>query len=476
MGCCANVVIVSQPKRPFDEQIQLACRAMKIVIAAHHFPPRYTGGAEWRAFRTATALQARGHEVRVACVEHVDEGPNDGVAWQDDVYQGIAVRRLSFNRAAVPDPTLWEYDNAWIGHHLQDFLEEQHPDIFHLISGYLISGRALRVARQMDIPTVVTLTDFWFLCRRISMLRSDGQISTLPIRAAICAQCLGEEQRRYRLLGRIAPGLMNIFWRSRTKQIRNIEARTIFLHQTLNQVDAIISPSQFLRSMFIEAGINAKRIIFSRQGRDFPGVISQLTEKEPSAGLRVGYNGQIAELKGVHTLIEAARRVLTPQLTVKIYGDTERFPAYTAKLRRLIGHDARIKLAGVYRGQDDLGWVFRDLDVIVAPSVWYENSPNAILEAFVYRTPVVVSDLGGMAELVRDGENGLKFKPGDANDLARQLRRLLDEPGLLARLQAGIEPVKSLSQEMDELEGIYQDLVERKGNTVHSRMDKCVSA
>jgi glycosyltransferase involved in cell wall biosynthesis len=81
-----------------------------------------------------------------------------------------------------------------------------------------------------------------------------------------------------------------------------------------------------------------------------------------------------------------------------------------------------------------------------------------------------------MAELVRDGENGLKFKPGDADDLARQLRRLLDEPGLLARLQAGIEPVKSLSQEMDELEGIYQDLVERKGNPVHSRIDQCVSA
>jgi glycosyltransferase involved in cell wall biosynthesis len=449
---------------------------MKIMIAVHHFPPHYTGGAEWRAYRTADALQTRGHQVRVVCVERIDTGPNNGVTWEDEDYNGIKVRRLSFNLAATPDRSRWEYDNRWIGDHLLEFFYEQRPDVFHLVGGYLISGRALRVARQMDIPTVLTLTDFWFLCKRTSMLRSDGQVSTLPIRAETCARCLGEEQRRYRWLGRIAPSWMNTFWHSRTKQIRNIEERTTFLHQTLNQVDTIISPSQFLRSMFIEAGIDARRIIFSRQGRDYPGVISQFPEKEQSAGLRVGYIGQIAELKGVHTLIEAARHVLAPQLAVKIYGDTERFPAYTAKLRRLIGQDARIKLTGVYRGQDDLEQVFRDLDVIVVPSVWYENSPNAILEAFVYRTPVVVSDLGGMAELVRDGENGLKFKPGDADDLARQLRRLLDEPGLLARLQAGIEPVKSLSQEMDELEGIYQDLVERKGNPVHSRIDQCVSA
>jgi glycosyltransferase involved in cell wall biosynthesis len=91
--------------------------------------------------------------------------------------------------------------------------------------------------------------------------------------------------------------------------------------------------------------------------------------------------------------------------------------------------------------------------------VWYENSPNVILEAFAHHTPVVASDLGGMAELVRDGENGLLFAPGDADSLARQLRRLLDDPHLLSALRAGIGPVKSVAQEMDELEGVYQTVV-----------------
>jgi glycosyltransferase involved in cell wall biosynthesis len=462
MDCCANAVTVSQSKKPFDEPFKSASRAVKIVMAVHHFPPRYTGGAEWRAYRTAAALQARGHTVQVVCVERVDDGLATRVSWEDEIFEHVPVRRLSLNLAAAPNPFQWEYDNAWIGDHLETLLREQHPDVFHLIGGYLISARPLLVARQLGIPTVISLTDFWFLCPRIIMLRSDGQISALPIRAVTCARCLGEERRRYRIPGRIAPGLMGLYWRLQKKQIDRIKARTTFLLRALNQTDAIVSPSQFLRSMFIEAGVEAERIVFARQGRDFPGLDSQSFEKKPSHKLRVGYIGQIAELKGVHILIEAARQLPDPRLTVEVYGDTRRFPGYTARLGRLIGQDKRIRLRGTYRGQDGLSQALRNLDVIVIPSLWYENSPNSILEAFAYRTPVIVSDLGGMSELVQDGENGLAFKVGDAASLAQRLEWLLDDPKLVTRLQAGIKPIKSQAQEMDELETIYANVIARR--------------
>ncbi len=445
---------------------------MKVIIAVHHFPPRYTGGAEWRSCRTAAALQARGHEVRVICVERIDRGPDNWVAWEDNIYDGIAVRRLSFKLAAAPDPFRWEYDNPWIGHHLGQFLDEQCPDVFHLIGGYLMSGRALRVAHQLSIPTVVTLTDFWFLCPRISMLRSNGQLCTLPINAATCARCLGEKKRRYRLLGRIAPGLMYAFWCLRTTRIRNVEARTTFLLQTLNQVDAIISPSQFLRSTFIEAGVEPERIIFSRQGRDFSELAPEMLEKTPSSDLRVGYIGQIARHKGVHVLFEAARQMPDVPLTVRAYGDTTPFPEYTAHLRQLIAGDERLELAGVYRRQE-VSQVLRELDVIVVPSLWYENSPNAILEAFAHRTPVVASNLGGMAKLVRDGENGLLFAPGDASSLAAKLRQLINNPSLLSQLQEGIRPVKSIAEEMTELQEMYRSVVGNANSIGHERSTRC---
>jgi glycosyltransferase involved in cell wall biosynthesis len=428
---------------------------MKIVIAVHHFPPRFTAGAEGESYRIAASLQSRGHEVRVVCVEHVDAGPPNGVAWHDDVHAGVTVRRLSFNLAAVPDPIHWEYNNPWIGGHLREFLDEYRPDIFHLISGYLITASAVQVAHELSVPTVVSLMDFWFLCRRITMLRSNGQISTLPINPVTCARCLGEEKRRYRLAGRIVPGLMSIFWRLQKKQISHFEKRMAFLRQVLNQADAIISRSQFLRSAFIEAGIQPERIVFSRQGRDFDILPPETTERAPVSSLRVGYIGQIAWHKGVHVVLEAMRRMPGAPLTVRVFGDARHFPGYADRLRQLCAGDGRIELAGAYRGEE-VGRVLRGLDVIVVPSLWYENSPNVILEAFAYHIPVIASNLGGMAELVNDGENGLLFKPGDPDGLAWQLRRLLEDPRLLPRLRAGIGPVKSVGQEMDELEAIYR--------------------
>ncbi|MBL8095739.1 MAG: glycosyltransferase family 4 protein [Anaerolineales bacterium] len=428
---------------------------MRILLAVHHFPPRYTGGAEWRAHRTARALLARGHVVRVVCVEQIDAPPTAPLTWQDDTYDEVDVRRLSFNLAAAPDPFRWTYDNTWIGEHLRLLIAEFKPDVLHVISGYLISGRALRVAAELGIPSVVTLTDFWFLCPRLSLRRPDGSVSKLPVATAECAQCLGEERRRYRWSARVAPELMRRYWARQTGPIQRIEARRAFLLDSLNQAGAVISPSEFLRSIHIEAGVAPDRIRFSRQGRDFPDLTPELMRKTPSGTLRLGYLGQIAELKGVHVLLEAARRLAGQKLSVTVYGDLEPFPKYSALLKKLAADDPRIRLAGAYRGHAALAQIFPELDAIVVPSLWYENSPNTILEAFAYKTPVIATRLGGMAELVRHGENGLLFESGDADDLSRQIWRLLAEPGLRDRLGSGVPPVRTVAEEIDELVAMY---------------------
>ena len=177
----------------------------------------------------------------------------------------------------------------------------------------------------------------------------------------------------------------------------------------------------------------------------------------------------MAPHKGVHVLFEAVRQMPDVALTVRAYGDDSRFPNYTRRLRHMAQADKRLILAGVYE-RTEVSQVLRELDVIVVPSFWYENSPNVILEAFAHRTPVVASNLGGMAELVHDGENGLLFAPGDAGSLARQLRRLRDDPHLLPALRAGIGPVKSVTQEMDELEEIYRTVTACPKQEVNSQI------
>ncbi len=407
-----------------------------------------------QAYRTAAALIARGHEVQVICVANPADDSPAGLTWRDDVYAGIPVRRLSFNMAAAPDPVRWEYDNLWIGEHLRNHFLAVRPDIFHLYGGYLISARPLLVAYELGIPSVVSLTEFWFLCRRFTMLRSDRTLSSPPLDPAVCARCIGEERRAYRLLGQLAPNVMQAYWRLRSDRVQQSKERTSFLLDALEKASVIVSQSRFVGDIFVKAGFPRERIHFCRQGQEFPHLEAEAPSKTPAHTLRVGYLGQVAWHKGVHVLVQAVRNISSANLTLQIYGDLGQEPAYVASLRHLVAGDPRIRLEGRIE-HVGISQVYRELDVIVVPSLWYENSPNVIFEAFAHQTPVIAADLGGMAELVESGQNGLLFELGSATDLARQLRRLLDEPDLLAALRAGIGPVKSAGQEMDELEAIY---------------------
>jgi glycosyltransferase involved in cell wall biosynthesis len=176
--------------------------------------------------------------------------------------------------------------------------------------------------------------------------------------------------------------------------------------------------------------------------------------------LRIGFTGQIAPHKGVHLLVEAFRKLQSHGRPIElyIYGGLEARPDYVARLRKLAAGDERVRLHGRFenaRAAEILG----QLDVAVVPSIWYENSPLAIMEAHAAGTPVVTAALGGMAELVRDGVDGLHFASADAADLARRLQRLIDEPELLPMLRSGITMPRSIDDEMRQLVAIYDRLV-----------------
>lgn len=439
---------------------------MKIIIAVHHFPPHRTAGAELEAFRTAKTLLGRGHDVEVICVESITaevpaETPTEEtghITWRDDEYQGLMVRRLSFNIAAAPNPDRWEYDNLWIGEHLAQYLQARKPDLLHLFSGYLMTGRTLLVAKELGIPTVVSLMDFWFLCRRFTLLRTDGTLSTLPINPATCARCIAEEQRLPRLLGRVVPILMNEYWQTRTDKVQEMARRIDFCLDALNSANLIICRSHFLESVYTQAGADPTKMVFCRQG--FAGSVSHPKQTASSTisiedqPLRVIYLGQISQHKGVHTLIEAVRQLPTTDIELDVYGDLEKAPSYVAKLKKLAANDPRIQLQGLVQ-PDAISALLQQADVLVVPSIWYENSPNTIAEAFAHGVPVIASNLGGMAELIQHEGNGLLFTAGDAESLATQLRRLRDTPTLLSKLQQGIQPFKSVDEEIDEIEGYY---------------------
>ncbi|HZL99630.1 MAG TPA: glycosyltransferase, partial [Planctomycetota bacterium] len=166
--------------------------------------------------------------------------------------------------------------------------------------------------------------------------------------------------------------------------------------------------------------------------------------------------------KGAHLLLEAVRLLGDPAgLRLDVWGAVLPFHndrSYGARLEALRrGWESAITLHGAYANAD-LPGILAGLDVLVVPSIWYEAFGLTVREAFLAGVPVVASNHGALAEAIEDGRTGLLFEAGDARALADALRRLADDPALLARLGSHPGPVRDEQDAARELLGLYDRL------------------
>lgn len=434
---------------------------MKILLPVHHFLPRYTAGAELYTYRLARWLHRQGHSVEVVAVESVEHEMTDILNVTSDTFDGIPVHRLHFDREA--GERSWEYDNPLIGAWFARYLEQMRPDLVHFQAGYLMGVAPLRAAVAAGVPTVLTLHDYWFICPRWTLLRGDGALcNAVPDDPAECAWCLQLDRRRFRLPEQATGGRFGqILRRSGFDPGReHIALRRKALLSALASPDAVIAPSRFLADQ-MRAYVPQDRLHISRYGLDLTP-FSNVQHHEERQTLRIGFVGQIMPHKGVHLLIAAFQQLQarSRRIELHIYGGLTANPAYVTRLRRLAGKDPRIHFHGRIENTS-VPATLASLDVAVVPSTWYENSPLAIMEAHAAGTPVVTANIGGMAELVRDGVDGLHFRFNDAADLASVLQRLINEPDLLPRLRSGVQKPRSIEDEMVQILAIYNDAIAR---------------
>lgn len=443
---------------------------MKIALVTHHFPPNYNAGAEQYAYRIAQSLRRQGHAVEVVCIESITQGTLTP-ACTTDIYKGLPVHRLYFDIRKAPDQFEWSFRNPELGQWVKAFLRRTHPDIVHVNSGYLLGGTVAEAAFESDIPTVLTLHDYWFMCPLITLLGMDGRICAEPTLPARCVWCAISQKRRFRwpdqsldsLLGDVFVGLSQSRTLAKamdvTSHLELIEERRRYLKQILERIDVVIAPSHFLGQKVEEYGFQPRRLAYLPFGLDKTN-LSIAEPGTPSASLRIGYLGQFAPHKGVHLLLSAFRKLAKPPDSCELilHGNVSDASPYERRLLRMARNDPAITFAGPYPNAQ-VGQVLDGLDVIVVPSVWYENRPTVIMEAHATKTPVIAARLGGMAELIQHGKNGLLFEPGSSKSLATELQRLLEEPTLLPQLQAGIQPVPSIEEETATLLSLYQSLL-----------------
>lgn len=437
---------------------------MKVLIAVHGFPPTRVTGAEQAAERIARWLAANGHIVRVFALERYDS-PSPHL--EVDNYEGIVCYRLNYNLQEAPSGSSLRYDNPEIGQQFKHVLQQEDFDIVHVISGYLLGGQIIRIAHEHGLPTILTLTEYWFMCSRLNLLRVDGSICSGPESPEKCTVCVMQEKRRYRMPEQYAPGLSAPFWQivrhsSHFKaQLASLKSRLALSREALATADTVISPSHFLVSKFAEFDFQTDRWIVIRHGIKDPSQNQDLTQlQERSGSLRLGYIGQLTPHKGLDLVVRAAIKLLDEgkDISLHIWGHIDHPTPYHDSLKAMSKDYPAIQWQGGFRG-NQLWDVLNSLDALVVPSRWYENCPTVILEANKMKKPVIATRLGGMAELIEHDKSGLLFELNDSDDLSLQLSRLVDEPDLLEKLKAGIPYVKTEDEEVTEIFNQYTQVL-----------------
>jgi len=443
---------------------------MKILLITHFFPPQHNAGTENYTLGIAKGLQLRGHQVQVLCAGNWAEGNEYWNGVVSDVYHGVLTRRINLNWTKSADPNRVLYYSEPVKNWLSDLLVAEKFDIVHITSAYSLGAGILSSIKERRIPIVLTLMDFWFLCPTLQLIRSDGTLCDSITSPSECQSCLMDGSGLRRKLGRlgVSSGLQTKIWaglagypqltkhRGLRGKLLNMIERKEALRDALELPDLVLSHSQVIRRMFSRHTQRDIKVL--RNGHELSW-LGQYDGKTPSDTLRIGYIGQIIPVKGVHLLVEAFKKAkFDDAVILNIWGAPEKDPGYAAELRKSIGAFTGIHLRGPFE-HDYLGKVFSEIDILVVPSIWYENAPLVIHEAFATKTPVIASDLGGMAEAISDNINGLLFSPGNVDDLAAKLKQLASDAALRERLALGISEVKQVEQESFELEGVYLQLI-----------------
>jgi glycosyltransferase involved in cell wall biosynthesis len=437
---------------------------LKITYLIHQYFPRHIGGTEVYTHGLAVRAQRAGHTVRV--ISHVESPSLDPIDYKAvrTEHDGIPVTELHHNLSRAANPARAEYDNPHIVELLRPELETVKPDVIHAVHVMKLSGAALKLCYDLNIPVVLTLADYWPICPRHVLVRSNQQLCNGPAHDLDCMRCLHDTHgfaagRTQELPLPVLRGVSSLgaavlkqhlprFWRD----IHAIRERQSYLRQTVERADRLIALSDFQKEMFVRNGYSAEKIQVLHHGLETAG----LNPAMPSANeeFKIVFIGSLVYHKGPHVLLKALAR--HPELKVRLllYGDARDANPYLKSLKELVAADSRVKLMGTFP-LNEMGRVLATAQVLAMPVLWYENEPLVVKAARYAGVPVLASNIGTLADSIQDGVNGWLLPPGDIDEWADAIATLNPKP---------LPPdasVKSMDQNAEEMFEIYREVIRR---------------
>jgi glycosyltransferase involved in cell wall biosynthesis len=440
---------------------------LNVLLTVHQFVPEFFSGTEILTFSVAKELVRRGHRVSVLTGFPEKKQLSDSARFDEYSIDGIDVFRFHHTHAPMGGQTVVseiEYNNRLAARYFVQILQRTKPDIVHFFHFSRLGTGLIDVVAAAAIPAYYTPTDFWSVCPTSLLVLDDGRVCCGPTgHGGNCVKHIASRQPRTARVAKIIPNIVADAIVKLTvagalpkypncDDIAAVSRRKSFNVARLNALHGIVSPTQLMTNVLIANGIDDRLITQCAYGIDLTGYQSQI--RNVRGPLAFGFIGSLTPHKGCHVLIDAFRRIDPGGAKLRIYGNPADLPNYFDDLQRRAAGTDCIEFCGTF-ANDQIAEVLAGLDVLVVPSLWYENMPLVILSALAAKCPVIASNFAGMSEVVRDGWNGLIFAAGNIQNLGEKIVALINDASLLELLSTNCSPPKSIGEYVDGLLALY---------------------
>lgn len=397
---------------------------------------RVRGGSERYIFELSRMLTDRGHEIIPFAMEDPANEPSRySTLFVSPVELSDPYRMPLWKRIGTAKRILHSRESASRIAILSDLSE---PDVAHLHNIYHhLSPSILKPLVERGIGVVMTIHDYKLLCPALRYY-NDGQVCEKchPLHYASCVS------------GRCVQG---------SRAASALCALEMFVHDATKaytgRIDRFIAPSRFVAGKLLERGLPSEQVAV------IPNFVDpeRWTPGEDGDGSYVLFSGRLSHEKGVETLVRAMAGL--PEIPLKIVG-SGMLETSARQLARELGA-TNIEFTG-FKSEKEVRRLVQESRFICTPSEWYENAPMSVLEAFACGKPAVASRIGGIPEMVREGETGLLAEAGDAGDLRDAISRLWEQPELVREMGGNartlVETDYSPATHYDKIISTYQQV------------------
>ena len=445
---------------------------MKVLHVPYCYFPDPVGGTEIYVQALAREQQRMGFEVEIAA-----PAP-DNCAYEHD---GILVRRFG----GSPNITLRQLygeGDPTSAENFVNFALAGRPDLLHLHSFTAsVSTKLVLAVKRLGVPVVFTYHTPTVTCSRGTLLHFGEKVCNGAVSTAKCSACNlhahglpgpvartlaalpnGIAHLASPLLTTITPKFRTAIEMPELIELRIRAARTLF-----REVDHIVAVCEWIKSLLIANDVPEAKVTMARQG--LPQVQQSMRNSSPlpPSPLRLAFLGRLSENKGIEMLADAVLRA-DANVTLDVYGvaqDAEG-AAIQQRLKDLSLRSSRVQLLPPVKSGDVVGALTK-YHMLAVPSQGLETGPLVVYEAFAAGLPVLGSNLGGIAEIVANGSDGILVRHDDLREWVLAIESLASNPRLVASLAANVTSPRTMAHVARDMAAVYHSVFAPVPVSVH---------